>query len=260
MRDKLPSMYRRLPILKKEEIYPLITLAQNGCHKSLQKIVEHNLGLIPKEANIFNSFGNPMLDFDDLFQEGVTGLHDAIRKFDITLNFEFSTYAKFWIQQRIRRYVKNHRKPIRIPIYATEIIITYEKIKKEHPDKEKEFWIEETAKKHKYPLKSIYWLIESKLEMKSLNETNEEGHEVNIAYEVFNQDYYDTLDFQYLMKVVDLLPKRSKDVLIQRCEGRTLDSIAQDYNLSRECVRLIEKKAILRIRQLLKSSLKKAKG
>jgi RNA polymerase primary sigma factor len=62
------------------------------------------------------------LDFDDLIQDGTTGLITAVGKFDHTRGFKFSTYATFWIKQSIARAIHDTDRTIRIPTYLEEKI------------------------------------------------------------------------------------------------------------------------------------------
>lgn len=57
------------------------------------------------------------LSEDDLEQEGLIGLWMAIDKYDITREEKFSTYASFWIRQRIERHLDNMGRNIRVPVW-----------------------------------------------------------------------------------------------------------------------------------------------
>lgn len=86
-------------------------------------LVEENLGLVRKLAYEYASKSN--LEYDDLFQEGVLGLIRASEKFDPEMGNAFSTYATWWIKQKMQRYVESNlnvsraAKKNRGKIYAT---------------------------------------------------------------------------------------------------------------------------------------------
>lgn len=86
-------------------------------------LVEENLGLVRKMAYEYACKSN--LEYDDLFQEGVLGLIRASEKFDPEMGNAFSTYATWWIKQKMQRYVESNLNVSRVAkknrgkIYAT---------------------------------------------------------------------------------------------------------------------------------------------
>jgi len=64
---------------------------------------------------IANQYKSAFLDFDDLVQEGQTGLLKAVDKFDYRLGFQFSTYAGYWIRQAISRSLSRSERVVRVP-------------------------------------------------------------------------------------------------------------------------------------------------
>lgn len=64
---------------------------------------------------IVNHYKGNFLDFNDLVQEGQTGLLKAVDRFDYRLGFQFSTYAGYWIRQAISRSLSRSERSVRIP-------------------------------------------------------------------------------------------------------------------------------------------------
>jgi RNA polymerase sigma factor (sigma-70 family) len=64
---------------------------------------------------------------EDLIQEGMIGLTYAIDKFDLSRNVNFSTYAMYWIEGRIMRYIKMKSNFVHIPEYMQDIIYKVER-------------------------------------------------------------------------------------------------------------------------------------
>ena len=79
---------------------------------SREALAEANVGLV---LFIANQYRCGFLDFDDLVQEGQTGLLRAIDKFDYRLGFQFSTYAAYWIKQAMSRALSRCERVVRVP-------------------------------------------------------------------------------------------------------------------------------------------------
>ncbi len=59
-------------------------------------------------------------ELEDLEQEGYLALYDAVDRFDPMLLYAFITYAAYWIRQRMRRYIENCGRTVRIPVHEQE--------------------------------------------------------------------------------------------------------------------------------------------
>lgn len=82
----------------------LILKAQNNSREAMDLLVENNSGLV---WSIVKRFTNRGYDKEDLYQIGCIGLIKAIRKFDVSFNTQFSTYAVPLIMGEIRRFLRD---------------------------------------------------------------------------------------------------------------------------------------------------------
>jgi len=69
-----------------------------GDVEARNSLVEHNYPLV---VNIARKHCSPGLDLEDLIQEGNIGLMKAADKFDYKKGYRFTTYATWWITQRV---------------------------------------------------------------------------------------------------------------------------------------------------------------
>lgn len=84
-----------------------------------QMLIQGNLRLVIACAKRYLRSGLPWLD---LIQEGNIGLMRAVEKFDYRRGNKFSTYAVWWIRQAIWRAVAEKSRLIRLPVYASDVV------------------------------------------------------------------------------------------------------------------------------------------
>ncbi len=111
--------------------YSATLLRDSEASRALNAMVVHNQRLVHK---ILHGLGHWQLSpmYEDLAQHGMIGLIRAVEKFNVSMGCKFSTYATWWIRQRITRAVVNEGAAIRLPVH---IWTDVEKVRK----KEKAF-------------------------------------------------------------------------------------------------------------------------
>jgi len=88
--------------------------------RARERMLLCNLRLVVSIAKRYLGKG---LSMEDLIQEGNLGLMRATELFDPERRLRFSTYATFWIRQRIQRAVADQSRTIRVPVYMHEFLL-----------------------------------------------------------------------------------------------------------------------------------------
>jgi len=100
-----------LPTLTREEELELIKKAQQGDREAVEKLLYANLRYVVAIAKKYKDRGVPLAD---LINEGNMGLLRAIKRFDLSKNVRFMSYAIWWVKQAILNAISNQAKDIRI--------------------------------------------------------------------------------------------------------------------------------------------------
>ena len=99
----LRDISRYQPLTPEQEL-TLANLARQGDAEAREQLIHAHLSLVVRVAKVYMP---PCDEIMDLIQEGNIGLIYAVDKFDPTRGTKFSTYAFFWINKHIQRFL-NH--------------------------------------------------------------------------------------------------------------------------------------------------------
>ena len=119
----IPSVNQYMKEVKKSRVMDrsnesqLILLAQAGCIKSRNKIIESNLRFVVQVAKQYQGMGVP---FEDLIGFGNIGLFEALTKVDATRKFKFITYAVWYIRSEITKALNDLGRTVRVPSHKTK--------------------------------------------------------------------------------------------------------------------------------------------
>ena len=109
----------KIPLLSYEEEKALAQRIAAGDNEAVAELVKHNLRLVVSVAKKYKGCGLSLLD---LIQEGNVGLIESAKKFDLSKGYRFSTYATWWIRQKIGRALSDQSRNIRIPAHVAELV------------------------------------------------------------------------------------------------------------------------------------------
>ncbi len=246
-------------VLTKEQEQELARKIKNNDSDARKIFIERNLKLV---VSIAKNYVGKGLEFMDLIQEGSIGLIKAVEKFDPNKGYKFSTYATWWIRQSIKRAISNKSRNIRIPIYMHDKVKKYIKVKERLEEElNRKPTIEELQEEIHETKETIEKLEKLKKDTVSLNKPVSEENENEIGDYV--KDERNNLEEEFFSnnlysEIMDLFKKcnlndMEKDIIMLRKgigikKPITLEELGKKYNVSRERIRQIEMKVLVKLR------------
>lgn len=263
---------KRFPVLTEDEEKKLITDFQTkGDLLAAQKLITSHLRLAAKIALTYRRYGLPM---SDVISEANLGLMQAVKKFDMDKKVRLATYAIWWIKAAVNDYILRSWSLVKIGTVAAQKKLFYNlsRIKAR-------LGLYENKELEPKVVKAI--AHELMVDEKDVTEMNrriggdsslnvnvgddEDGHEkidmiidgrenIEAKISARQEQAYKARILAQCMKKLD---EREQYIIKNRMlteNPSTLDDIGTHFNISRERVRQIEKKAF----DKLSSEVKKA--
>ena len=263
---------KRYPVLTEDEEKKLITDFQTkGDLLAAQKLITSHLRLAAKIALTYRRYGLPM---SDVISEANLGLMQAVKKFDMDKKVRLATYAIWWIKAAVNDYILRSWSLVKIGTVAAQKKLFYNlsRIKARlglYENKELEpKVVKAIAHELMVDEKDVTEMNRRIGGDSSLNVSvgdDEDGHEkidmivdrrenIEAKISARQEQAYKARILAQCMKKLD---EREQYIIKNRMlteNPSTLDDIGTHFNISRERVRQIEKKAF----DKLSSEVKKA--
>lgn len=250
---------KEIPLLTREEEVQVAIGAKGGSKEAKDKLIVANLRFV---VNVAKHYHNNSLSLSDLISEGNLGLITAVDKFDVDKGYHFISYAVWWIRQSILKAIYEKTRMIRLPLNRANELVQIEKAKKEiEKYKESEAGIEEIADYLDIDKSRVTELINASKDIVSLETPLSSENDANTISDLIKDSKGENPERviinrkleESIEEVLSTLSEKESKVIKYRfgLEGErphSLKEIGDKYNLTKERIRQIEKKALSRLR------------
>lgn len=248
-----------LKISEMHIIFTQLVLAEQQWLNSREQLATANTRLV---LFIANQYKGGFLEFDDLVQEGQTGLLKAVDRYDYRLGYKFSTYAGYWIRQAISRALSRCERVVRIPCGQMGVINKVFRAREQLVSQlGKDPTVNELSDFTNLPITEINTILSISQSAVSIEDSSEDEDSVFspidfLEQQVFTHPFGDIAQAdleQLITKAIKLLSPREAKVIcghfgIHFYHEMTLKEIGNELNLTRERVRQIQVAALNKIR------------
>jgi len=271
-----PALHRYLQeisqyeLLSREETDALaVRFQETGDPDAAYRLVSANLRLVVKVAMDFQKYW--MQNFMDLIQEGNVGLVQATKKFDPYRGVKFSYYAAYWIRAYILKFIMDNWRLVKIGTTQAQRKLFFSLNKEKKLLESQGFKPEVKLLAERLNVKESEviemgqrmdnWDVSLEAPVRSDSEDEQKNflpHDgPGIEEVVASQEMRERLA-EILAGLSDRLNEKEQVILNTRLlsdEPKTLQTIADEFNISRERVRQIEANLLKKLRKQLEKEM-----
>ena len=231
-----------------------IRLAQENNEEAMEFLIKNNSGLV---WNIVKRFIGRGYEIDDLYQIGSIGLIKAIKRFDVNLDVQLSTYAVPYIMGEIKRFIRDDG-IIKVSRQTKELSIKIKQIQNEYLNKNgEEITITKLSQILNVSKEEIAAAIESNNTVNSIYSVEGANDDERMLLEKIsdNKDEYNNLvDKITINELINNLDEREKKVVLLRYyKEQTQAQVGKTLGITQVQVSRIEKKVLDKMRLKLEA-------
>lgn len=231
-----------------------IKLAQNNNEEAMELLIKNNSGLI---WNIVKRFIGRGYETDDLYQIGCIGLIKAIKRFDVNLEVQLSTYAVPYIMGEIKRFLRDDG-IIKVSRQTKELAIKIKQIQNEYMNKiGEEISITKISEILKVSKEEIAAAIESNNTVDSIYNVEAQDSDERMLIDKIKDEkdeYNHLVDKITLDEIINNLEEKEKKVVILRFyKEQTQAQVGKILGITQVQVSRIEKKVLEKMKLKLEA-------
>jgi RNA polymerase primary sigma factor len=248
----------KIPLLIREEEDTVAREAVKGNKAAQDRLVKANLRFVVNVAKKYQGQGLPL---SDLISEGNIGLMNAIKRYDVDKGYHFISYAVWWIRQAILKAICEKSRMIRLPLNRANELVQIEKARKLVQDGHSaDAEVNEIARMLDMGPAHVADIINISRELVSLESPVYTDKDTSILGDFIEDQDYKAPD-EYALdaalqsdieSVLETLDSKEAEIIRFRfglgaIAPMSLKEIGDHFNLTKERIRQIEKKALKRL-------------